>query len=293
MARGHKIGIDYFSHDVDMCQDKKVKLIMAKYGLDGYGVYNRLLEDLYREKGYYLEIDEDYNILFSNDNNLDIDVYINILNDCIKWELFNSKIYKEYNVLTSERVQRNYLEATKRRSKVEFIKEYLILSDSFVKSNYSKNVNVCINRINVDINSINDDNSTQSKVKESKEKEKKKNKEEVARKKVIEFYDSLDGLPGYRKITAKRKKHINARIKEDSAKEVMEVIKKASESSFLKSNIGGTWYNFDWIFNPNNFVKIQEGKFTDVTNDESNEMDYEDDGGLTLDVEELLGGGNG
>ena len=71
MARKGKVGIDYFSHDVDMLQDKKIKIIKAKHGLVGYAVYLRLLEELYRENGYYLQIVEDFNILFSDENRLD------------------------------------------------------------------------------------------------------------------------------------------------------------------------------------------------------------------------------
>jgi len=94
MARKGKVGIDYFSHDVDMLHDRKVKILKAKHGLLGYAVYLRLLEELYRDKGYYLQVDEDFNILFSDDNNLDYNVYILILNECIEKGLFNQSLYK-------------------------------------------------------------------------------------------------------------------------------------------------------------------------------------------------------
>ena len=156
MARQIKTGIDYFSHDVDMLQDKKIKIIKAKHGLVGYAVYLRLLEELYRENGYYLTIDDDFNILFADDNNLDFDVYISILNDCIIKELFDSQLYEKYSILTSKRIQENYISATERRKEVELEKSYCILDVNIL------GLNVYINSLNVDI-------GTQSKVKESKE----------------------------------------------------------------------------------------------------------------------------
>lgn len=70
MGRQIKKGIDYFSHDVNMKEDLKIKLLRAKFGLTGYAVYNLLLEDIYKDS-YYLKIDEDYILLFSADNNID------------------------------------------------------------------------------------------------------------------------------------------------------------------------------------------------------------------------------
>lgn len=168
MARQGKSGLDYFSHDVDMMQDKKIRLIKAKHGLIGYAIYLRLLEELYRENGYYLQIDEDFNILFCGDNNIEFDVYINILNDCINKNLFCEKMYKKHSVLTAERIQRNYISGTERRKEVNFIKEYLLIKP---KEMYSEKVNVCIESLNVNINSLNVDTGTQRKRKESTVKE--------------------------------------------------------------------------------------------------------------------------
>lgn len=92
---------------------------------------------------------------------------------------------------------------------------------------------------------------------EKKEKnEKKKDTTEVAA--VLSYYDSLDNLPKYKGLSAQRKSHVNARINEYGVEEVKTVLAKADASDFLKSSIGGKWYNFDWIFNPTNFLKILE-----------------------------------
>ena len=208
MARKGKIGIDYFSHDVDILQDKKIKLIKAKHGLIGYAIYLRLLEEIYRDTGYYLQLDENFNILFSDDNKIDFDVYILILNDCINIGLFNSKLYEKYKVITSKRIQLNYFSGTERRKEVEFIKEYL-LSDPTLNYN-TERVNVSIITLNVDINPINDDICAQSKGKESKREEKKPKEnlikhltKKIKENNLEEYTDKLIEFMEYRKTIKK------------------------------------------------------------------------------------------
>lgn len=50
-GRPRKVGLDYFSHDVDLSDDDKVQAVEAKYGADGYTVYLKLLERIYRAGG--------------------------------------------------------------------------------------------------------------------------------------------------------------------------------------------------------------------------------------------------
>lgn len=187
MAREIKPGIPYFSHDVYMTNDIKIKILIAKHGLIGYGFYNRLLEEIYQGNGYFLQITDDFNILFANDCNLSLDLYSEILDTCIEKCLFDKEKYHQYSILTSNRIQKNYIAGTKRRDSVEFIEEYL-LEDPLKFYNTDKvdvniiSLNVCIEDENanimltkndstqhdVDIISKNADIGTQSKVKKSK-----------------------------------------------------------------------------------------------------------------------------
>lgn len=207
MARQIKAGLDYFSHDVDIMQDKKVRLIKAKHGLIGYAIYLRLLEELYRDNGYYLKIDEDFNILFCGDNNIEFDVYINILNDCINKNLFYEKMYKKHNILTSERIQRNYVSGTERRKEVNFVKEYLLINPL---ETYSDKVNVNINKLNVDINSLNVDIGTQRKVKESKE------NKSIVKERIWKYFPNPKG-------------------KQDSFKKMDNLLKQYTEEEMIRS----------------------------------------------------------
>lgn len=166
MARKNKIGLDYFSHDVEMFNDIKIKFIKAKHGLIGYAIFLRLLENIYKENGYFIQIDDKFNILFADDNKLDIDVYINVLNDCINENLFNKEIYDKYKVLTSKRIQLNFLAGSERRKSIELKKEFLLLTDDLLENDNIKIIDVYINEIDSNIST-----QKESKLKEKKEKE--------------------------------------------------------------------------------------------------------------------------
>lgn len=170
MARPQKDGLDYFPLDVDMDQDDKVALIEAQHGIVGFAVVIKLLMKIYKN-GYFYEWTEKEQLLFSKRINVGINEVNVIINDCIKWGLFDGNMLETYKILTSKGVQKRFLEAASRRQKAEINKKYLLLDD--------EQVNVYKNLIIVDINSnskeVNDNINPQSKVKESKE---KKSKEE-------------------------------------------------------------------------------------------------------------------
>lgn len=179
MARPQKSGLDYFPLDVDIDQDDKIALIEAQHGVVGFAVVIKLLMKIYKNS-YFYEWTEKEQLLFSKRINVDINLINVIINDCIKWGLFDSNLLKTKKILTSKGVQARYLEAVGRRTKVEIKKEYLLLDENII--------NVHKNLVIVDINSsseeVSDDINPQSKVKESKEnkskgKEMKEEKEET------------------------------------------------------------------------------------------------------------------
>lgn len=168
MARPQKEGLDYFPLDVDMDQDDKVALIEAQHGLVGFGVVIKLLMKIYKNS-YYYKWTEKEQLLFSKRVNVDINQVNVIINDCVKWSLFDAKTLETHAVLTSRGIQRRYLSAIGRRQKVEMAKEYLLLD--------AETVNAYKNLVIVDTNPtssiVNVDINPQRKEKESKEKKRK------------------------------------------------------------------------------------------------------------------------
>jgi len=170
MGRPQKEGLDYFPLDVDIDQDDKIALIEAQHGIVGFGVVIKLFMKIYKN-GYFYEWGEKEQLLFSKRVNVDINSINAIINDCLKWGLFDPHMYETYGILTSRGIQRRYFEAVSRRQNVTAIEEYCLID----MESYSNIVYVNINGINVNGNShsrvVNDNINPQSKVKESKVKE--------------------------------------------------------------------------------------------------------------------------
>ena len=83
---------------------------------------------------------------------------------------------------------------------------------------------------------------------------------------VVEAYHQIcTSLPRVRKLTAQRRKHLNARWKElGSLDEFKEVFSRAQASSFLTGNNDRGWNaDFDWLINESNMTKVIEGKYDD------------------------------
>ena len=158
MARPNKTGLDYFPLDVVL--DEKIELIEAKYGLLGFGIIVKLFQNIYKN-GYFIDVSEDRLLLLKNKLNVDYDLIEKVIGDGCKWNIFDYDIFKKYQVLTSRGIQKRFIEATKRRKEVDFIREYLVMNN--VSSWYKDEVVVNINKLNDNINDEIVDHGTYSK----------------------------------------------------------------------------------------------------------------------------------
>jgi len=261
MARPQKTGLDYFSLDVVMSDE--VEIIEAEHKLEGFAILIKLFQKIYSE-GYYYQWDDRGRILFNNKVSVDGNKVDEIVMDCVKWGLFDKKLFDKYQILTSKRIQNQYFTATYKRTGLEAIQEYLLID-------ISDRDNVVTTRVS-DVNNspttnVSVDKSTQSKVKKSKEEKSKEEKSNAAEvQKVISLYkDKLKHLPQPKKYTDSRKSHINARINDYGIDEVIIGLVRASKSPFLAGENKRNWKaDFDWIFKPDNFAKILEGKYNDM-----------------------------
>lgn len=165
MARPTKKGLDYFPLDTSI--DYKLKLILAEFGLVGYGVVIRLFQEIYGQEGYYIKWRQDVALLFASENGVGCNVVSEVVNSCLKRSIFNQELFDKFEVLSSVGIQKRYVEATSRRAENNMIKEYVLLN-AHIKPVIDNN-----NQDNDNNNSKNDDNNSQSKVKESKSKENK------------------------------------------------------------------------------------------------------------------------
>ena len=84
---------------------------------------------------------------------------------------------------------------------------------------------------------------------------------------VYSLYEKFSGNSASVKTkTKKRSQSINARISEVGMDGIKEVLINLSNSDFLQGKTENSFKcDFDWVFNPNNFAKILEGKYNNKT----------------------------
>ena len=162
LARPKKYGLEYFPLDVYAGKDDELELLEAEYGLEGFAIFIKLLQAIYKN-GYYISWSDKEKLLFSKRVNVALTLVNDVITTCLKWDLLNNRIYEQHKILTSHGIQQRFLLAMGRRSAIEIYKDYLLLSESEVSA--TKNL-VIVTKTNVD-----DDDNPQSKEKESKGKE--------------------------------------------------------------------------------------------------------------------------
>lgn len=186
MARPGKRGVDYLPLDIHM--NDSMKFVELRYGLKGFAVVVKLWMKIY-DNGYYCEWNEDVALMFAGENRVGVNAVSEILSEAIKRGIFNKQLYEKYGILTSQGIQKRYLEMTSRRRRVDLKEEYLLID---IPEN---TVNVYINGVNVSNNPENDYRNPQSKVKENKVNKSKVNDSNTTGKTAVIFkrYESMTG----------------------------------------------------------------------------------------------------
>lgn len=168
MARPTKQGLDYFSLDVEM--DDETEIIKAEHGMAGFGILIAMFQSIYKDKGYYRKWDKRNQILFSKRVSEDKNLVVDVINGCINWDIFNKEMYETHQILTSNRIQRQYINATYKRKVVKLKKEYLLVDDEF------------LDRENITCCSVSDvKNPTDNEVNDPQELTKYKDKESISK----------------------------------------------------------------------------------------------------------------
>lgn len=164
MARPVKQGIDYFPMDVDFMQDIKIRRIVRSCGPESIAVLVRILSDIYRDEGYYIKWGPEVAFWVADDLDMSEEKVTEIVKESLRSGFFNENLFVQYQVLTSAGIQSRFLSAVTRRKSIEFWVNVSLISPN----DYNNLIVVDNNGVNVSINQVNDDRSTQSKVKESK-----------------------------------------------------------------------------------------------------------------------------
>ena len=224
MGRPNKVGLEYFSLDVKM--DDEVELIKAQHGIKGFGILITMFQTIYADKGYYRTWNKRNQLLFSNKVSDDVNSITTIIDDCINWDIFDKVMYENYNILTSRRIQKQYIGATYKRTEVEIIEEYLL-----IKKNNRENITYITvsDNGNLDTTNVSDSKSTQSIRIKDKDKDKDKEhcpaekKQDIPYKEIVNYLNQRTGSQ-YRSSTQKTKRLIRARWNEGFMLEDFETV---------------------------------------------------------------------
>jgi len=127
MARSQKRGINYFTMDVDIFSDRKLRRVRHAFGAGAMTVVLSVLCHIYGEKGYYIEVGKDLYFDLSDELDLDEKYVRTVTESCVEAGFFDASLYSARGVLTSRRIQCNYLDATRKRKNVEILPELCLL----------------------------------------------------------------------------------------------------------------------------------------------------------------------
>ena len=192
-------GINYFPMGVNFMEENAMEVIEAKYGIKGSAIVLKLLCKIYKE-GYFIRWDEEQCLIFANKAGREVQAaeVQGIIEILFIKGILDRNSYLENGILTSESIQKVWLEATKRRKRELSELPYLMVrpeKESGKPDNAStqqeierpkplKEGKVAVSKgdvavspgnvvHDVAVNAKNACNSGQSKVKESKAKENK------------------------------------------------------------------------------------------------------------------------
>ena len=190
MARPIKRGNDYFPFDVAIFSDRKLRILTARYGADGFMLYVYLLCEIYKE-GYYLKVDDDFVFLLSAELHMSDEKISQMLNFLLERSLFNDKLFQSDKVLTSDGIQRRYQMMVKKKAEKNRVivnEKYWLLSPADTSSYISCANSDSYSENNSDYSEKNSGNSENNDINKIKEKEIKLNK---SNEKVLEGYSQF------------------------------------------------------------------------------------------------------
>lgn len=197
MARPFKTGIDYFPHSC--ATQTEMEILEAKCGIVGYAVINKLYERIYASDGYFCKWSDNIEIVFAKNIGVDLECIRKVIEVAFENEIFSKEMFDRYKILTSKEIQEIYIEVTKKRKKIVFVKEFMLVE------NCGQTVNDNHNSINDNHNSINDAHNTQSKVEESRGNKSKENERKENQIKVEESREEESKENDYSQINSKIK----------------------------------------------------------------------------------------
>lgn len=113
-----KNGFLFFQIDTDILQDSRIRrLKRQERGREKFLVYFSVLKNIYSEKGYYLEVNDDTALDIAEDWALEESFVQETLKECCKIGLFDAALY-ERGYISSVAIQERFSEMCKRAKRI-------------------------------------------------------------------------------------------------------------------------------------------------------------------------------
>lgn len=256
--------IRFFSHDVDMRNDLKIRGLRREFHNDGYAVWCYLLEVLTDTEELSIDIEE-MNDLLAADFDITPERLRQIVDYCIKVGLFQ----REGNILYSTR-HRERITGVVEKARVKSERGRKAVMARWNKTREDSNTDE-----QQDDTSVFTSNTDEYKEEKSREEEirqeKEKKRVEYSCDAVVKLWNEVcTDLPKVMRLSDARRDKVKARLKEwgEGDREKMtdyarELFERIQASDFLTGR-SGKWKGatFDWIFDSrNNWIKVMEGNY--------------------------------
>ena len=109
VGRKVKAGLSYYNVDTDRYQDIRIKKLLHNFSTAGLSVYDFILNEIYRDKGYFIKWDESTVFNVADVLKVKESTIQEVVNYCCSVGLFNKAVFTNENVLTSKSIQDRYL----------------------------------------------------------------------------------------------------------------------------------------------------------------------------------------
>lgn len=127
MANKKKIGLDYFPMEVAFFDDIKIRKLIKYQSAKAISVYASLLCNIYKN-GYYLKWDAELPFVISEKTGYEEGYILEVINCCLKIDLFSNLMYQEHRVLTSKGIQERYAKICSMLRRKSIIDEFNLIN---------------------------------------------------------------------------------------------------------------------------------------------------------------------
>lgn len=256
--------IRFFSHDVDMRNDLKIRGLRRQFGNEGYAVWCYLLEILTDSEDLCVDIDAMGDLLAA-DFDIERELLYAIIGYCTSVGLF----IKDGSILYSKRHQERIKgvvdkarELSERRSEAG----KRGMQKRWGKNRSNNDV------ITTDNKPITNDNELEERREDKTrgDKTRKEKKIEYPCAEVVKLWNEVCvSLPKVLRLSDARRDKVKARLKEwggDTPEAMLnatrELFRRIEGSDFLTGRTGKWKASFDWIFESrSNWIKVMEGNY--------------------------------